>query len=369
MRVALVSPTVGQTRRGYERFMTDLHRVLGGDVELTLFKGAGPARPGEKVVPHLRRVGLLSRLARGRLRYLRHHLEFLSFGLGVLPHLVRGDFDLVHFIDPPLARSLSASRRLCHKRFGLLFTDAGPAPYDCSRWADHIHCLTPAARQQTLDGGLPEARLTMLPVGVEPGGFRVRAPRAELRQRCGIPEGSFVILSVASLNRHHKRLDHLIEEVARLSGEPLLWLDGSMHPDGDPTLLELAAERLGNRWRHTHLPSEQVGELYRLADVLVSTALDEPFGMAVVEAMAEGLPVVTHDSAHFRWLVGGAGHHVGMAGPGALAALLGALMRDRSELRRPCNPSDVLARFGWPSLRAGYLRMYETVARPRDERV
>ena len=366
MKVALLCPTVGQTRRGYERFITDLFDLLKADVDITLFKGAGASGPAEKVVPHIKRTGLLSRPFPHRFRYARSHLEFASFAIAMFPHLQRGGFDLVHFIDPLMGRWLRSSRRLASRRFGLLFTNGftngAPVPDHCSRWADHIHCVTPSALQETEEAGIPRERLTMLPPGVAPQRFVTPLDRDELRRRFDVPSDAFVILAITSLNRQHKRVDYLIEEVSRLEGNFLLWLDGSLHPDGDATLLQLASARLGTRFRHTHVPSDRVGELFKLADVMVSAALYETFGMALVEAMCCGLPVVAHDSPHFRWLVGSAEHLEDMRSTGNLAARLAQLMRRPVGLRNPIDPSDVVRRFGWGQLKAGYLEMYGRLA-------
>ena len=166
---------------------------------------------------------------------------------------------------------------------------------------------------------------------------------------------------MTSLNRQHKRVDYLIEEVARLDGDPLLWLDGSLQPDGDATLLELASQRLGNRYRLTHAPSDRLGELFRLADVMVSTSLHESYGMSVVESMCAGLPVLTHDSEHFRWLVGDAGHRVDMQTSGNLSARLAYLMRHPSELCGPVDAEAACRRFRWAGLKTAYLDMYRKV--------
>jgi len=362
MKVALVCPTVGQTRRGYERFITDLSGLLGGQIDITVFKGGGVCGPHEKVLRHLSRTGVMSRLFADRFRWPRYHLEFATFALALFPHLLRGGFDLVHFIDPPLGRLLHASRRMARGRFGLLFTNAAPLSSDGWRWGDHIHCLTPGALAEALKAGVSPKRLTMLPVGIDPQRFVTPWGRDELRRRYDVPADTFVILSVTSLNRHHKRVDYLIEEVAGLDGDFLLWIDGSLHPDGDPSLLDLASSRLGSRCRLTHVPSGRVGELYHLADVMVSTSLRESFGMSVVEAMCSGLPVLTHDSPHFRWLLGGAGHRVDMRPAGSLRARLAQLMRHPGDLRRVVDPESVARRFRWAGLKTAYLDMYRRAA-------
>jgi glycosyltransferase involved in cell wall biosynthesis len=350
---------VGQTRRGYERFLVDLHRVLRteGTIEATLFKGAGDAGPGEIVVPHVTRTGRLARALGDRLRYPRYHLEFLSFALSLGGTIGRGGFDVFHYIDPPLGRLLRTLRDLTGSAFRLLFTNAGPVSHDGSRFADHIHCLTPRARDEALARGVAEERLSMIPVGIDPGQFRWVSSREELRERLGLPRDVFVVLSVAALNRHHKRIDCLIEEVARVPSEVVLWLDGGLHPDGDRSLPDLGRRLLGERFRHSHVDSGRLSELYAAADVFVSAALDEPFGMAVVEAMSCGLPVVTHDSAHFRWLTADAGLRTDLSVPGNLAALLTDLV-EKGPCRRARDPASAVGRFDWGALAPAYVKMY-----------
>lgn len=362
MKVALVCPTVGQTRRGYERFMTDLFGLIRGDVDATLFKGAGEPEPGEYVVPHMKRTGFVARMAGNRLRYTRYRLEFASFAAALWPHLLRGKFDVVHAIDPALARPLAAMRGLVRSRYGLVFTDGGPAPFDATPYADVVHYVTPAQEREAVARGAMAQKGSVLPVGVDTSALAGMPDRDALRRRHGVGPETFVILAVTSLNRHHKRVDYLIDEIAGIPGDVLLWVDASVHPDGDASLIELARSRMGARFRHTHVASEQVGELYRLADVTVSAALHETFGMSLAEAMCAGLPVVAHDSPHFRWLLDGHGHLVDMASPGTLCATLTRLRGHRDELRRPADGEGARRRFAWAGLKEGYLDLYRRAA-------
>jgi glycosyltransferase involved in cell wall biosynthesis len=339
--------------------MSDVFRVLREDVDVTLFKGAGDETADENVVRHLSRTGVMSRICRERLRWPRYHLEFATFAAGLFPHLVRGKFDLVHFIDPPLGLPLKWMRRMMRKKFGLLFTNAGPRAFDASRWVDQTHCLTPASREESISLGAPADGVTMLPVGVDSERFSPSDDRSMLRKRYGVDESAFVVLAVTTLNRHHKRVDYLIEEAAMAGRELVLWIDGSLHPDGDPDLIELAKEKFGERCRITHVPSDEVRDLYRMADVMVSASLNESFGMSLVEAACCGTPVIAHEAPHFRWLLGDAGRFVDMRWPGKLAAGLRDVMDRRVESRG----TDVASRFGWDALKAGYLEMYRTAAR------
>ena len=358
MKVALVCPTVGQTQRGYERFFSDLLRVLQPDLDVHLFKGGGGNAPHQTLVPHLSRSGALARYFGPRMAYRRYQAEHASFALMLAPALWRGGFDVVHVIDPPLAHHLARLRSLARLQYRLLFSHGGPALVDPGAGVDHVHCLTDAARMQLQTLGVSAARSSVLPVGVALDRFVPSLERAALRQAHGVGPEQFVVLCVGAVNRDHKRIHHLIEEMSCAGGDALLWLDGSLHPHGDPTLLLLAQEKLGGRFRYTQVESSRVGELYAMADLMVSAAVEETFGMAVVEAMSAGLPVVVHDSPHFATLLGGGAHRINMQTPGALAQALGDWMAGRRPLAPPQDSRQAVSRFGWDSLRKHYIDMY-----------
>jgi glycosyltransferase involved in cell wall biosynthesis len=185
--------------------------------------------------------------------------------------------------------------------------------------------------------------------------------REELRREYGVPAGKFVILSVAALNRYHKRTHYLVDEAAKLEGDFLLWLDGSLD-HGDSDLIGYARSRLGERCRITQVPSSKVGELYRMADVMAHTATFEAFGLSIVEGASTGLPVLVHDAPHFRWLLPNPRAWVDMTEPGALASRIAFLMSHRDALPGIQCREPVMQRFDWAVLGAGYKTLYERVA-------
>jgi glycosyltransferase involved in cell wall biosynthesis len=284
----------------------------------------------------------------------------MTFALAMLPHLRNGAYDLVHTIDPPLTRVLHALRRKLGLRFRLLYTEACAMPPEDYPPADHTQQIAPSSFEAAVAHGHPAEGMSLLPCGFHPERFAAGPDRAALRRAHGVDPDAFVILSVAAINRNHKRIDHLIDEVARLEGRPLLWLDGSLD-HGDPDLIGYARRRLGDRCRITQVASDRVGELYRLADVMPHTATFEAFGLAMVEAAAAGLPVLVHDAPHFRWLLPRPECWVDMARPGALAERLAALMAGPIRLAALSDPAST-RRFAWDALRPRYRDLYQRVA-------
>lgn len=289
------------------------------------------------------------------------HAECLSLALSLLPVLARERYDVVHVIDPPLARLLYHLRETFSLSFRLLFSEGTAMPPGDYPPADLTLHMSQATYDRALAWGHPAERSRLLPCGIWTRRFAGGTDRAELRRRYGVTDSTFVVLCVAALNRGHKRVDHLVAEFESLPGDCLLWLDGSLD-HGDPDLRDLARRRLGSRVRVTHVASASVPELYRLADVKVLPSLFEAYGLAVVEAMAAGLPVLVHDCPHFRWLVGNPGNLVDMAAPGALRERLRALADDPELRARLRNPDLIREKLDWNVLGSAYIDLYRQVA-------
>jgi glycosyltransferase involved in cell wall biosynthesis len=363
LKIAIACPGIGLVQRGFERFCSDLFQVARNDFEVTLFKGAGSRSRQEKVLRFVSRTGKFVKILPvhklvGRTPY---HTECVTMALAMLPRLRGGAFDIVHTTDPPLTRILYKLRARLGLRFKLLYTEGCAMPPSDYPPADHTQQISPVTLEAALAFGHAPESMTLLPIGFFPERFAPSQDRAVLRRLYGIDENAFVVLSVAAINRDHKRTDYLIEETALLGGKALLLLDGIVD-QGDPSLIDYAHQRLGERCRITHVASDKVGELYHLADVMVHSATLESFGLAIIEAASCGLPVITHNAPHFQWLVPNPECWVDMGLPGALAARLRTLMADLARRNNLRCASQVVQRFSWHRLRFGYADLYRHVS-------
>ncbi len=120
-------------------------------------------------------------------------------------------------------------------------------------------------------------------------------PRRAARLQLDMPPEAPLLLFVANDYRR-KGLDALLQALAQLPPEIRLAVAGK--PDQEARYRQLARE-LGVALRVHFLGSqEDLGPLYRAADVLVHPTLEDSFAMVVLEAMAHGLPVVVSGPAH-----------------------------------------------------------------------
>ena len=341
----------------------DLFTLMGGELDVTLFKGGGATSAREKVPAFLPRNGRFVKLfpIHSLLGRTPIHVECMTFALSLVWYLRDGQFDVVHCIDPPLARILYKLRRLLGMQFRLLYTHGCTMPPSGYPPADHLQQVAEEAYDEALTAGIPAGAMTLLPCGIHPERFDAPKSKEELRREYGVAPDAFVILSIAALNRTHKRTHYLIDEAARLGGNYLLWLDGSMD-QGETDLIGYARSRLGDRCRITHVPSGKVGELYRMADIMAHASVFEAFGLSIVEAASAGLPVICHDAPHFRWLLPNPQAWVDMTSPGALAGRLSFLMAHPELLRDLQCREQIRQRFSWNDLRQEYKALYERVS-------
>ena len=362
MRIALACSGMGRVQRGYERFTEDLFNAINDRESVTLFKGDGVRTGTEKVLWSVSRDGLLKKIFPDSPvpRLQPYYYECLTFALSFLPHLVRGRYQIVHYIDPPLGNFLYRLRDKFRLDYQMVYTNGvGMSPRHYQR-PDHIHQMSLAHYQTAVDYGIPETRMTVLPPGVNKNRLLSAASKKEIRRKYGVADDTFVVLSVSAINRSHKRIDYLVEETAALSKDCLLWVDGHVE---DESILTVASERLGRNCRITHVSSQSVGDLYQLADLFVLASLEEGFGIAIVEAMYSGLPVLVHRNAHFSWLVGNENCLVDMENRGNLAARIAHLMDHPLELGAisSANAAEARKRFDWSASKEGYLEMYRRI--------
>ncbi|MFD5871807.1 glycosyltransferase [Streptomyces sp. NPDC060322] len=143
--------------------------------------------------------------------------------------------------------------------------------------------------------GVPAARIHTVPNGIDVDAFRFDAGRRRsTRALLGLPDTAFVVGGVGRLVPG-KRFDVLIRAVAALPGA---WL--VLAGDGpEATSLRALAARLGVAGRVRFLGecgapgvTPGVPEVLSAVDTFVSASREESFGLAVVEALAAGLPVV-----------------------------------------------------------------------------
>jgi alpha-1,6-mannosyltransferase len=215
-----------------------------------------------------------------------------------------------------------------------------------TRLADRVVVSSRFARAEYERVGASDLRL--VPLGVDLDEFR---PAASPRPG---GERTVLLVTVGRLSKE-KQPGRAIEALRALrsAGVPaglLVLGDGPMR-----TVLERSANGLPVRFLG-HVPDRRgVAHLVAAADVAVAPCAVETFGLAVLEALACGTPVVVPDGGAARELVGGAGS--GVVTDGTAAGLADGV-RALLDVPRPDRRAAARARaeqYPWSATVAGLL--------------
>ncbi|MDH4393726.1 MAG: glycosyltransferase family 4 protein [Aquabacterium sp.] len=323
MKVALLCSGLGHVLRGHETFARQLVQMLADRIDLTLFKGGGESSPGELVIPNIPRDSpLLARVhpkanpkwAASVADQERHRIESETFAYAALAPLMAGGYDVVHCLEREVCTVLHRERHLFARPPRLLFSNGGAIP-------DHELPPCDAVQEHTPYNARFSARnkAVVIPHGVDLTLFRPDAAPLP-RERLGIAPGRRVAISVGTICRHHKRMDHVIEAFAALP-EWHLMIVGQESPEADE-IRALGRARLGDRVSFHRALHPDLPQYYAAAEAFVLGSMFETFGIVYLEAMAMALPVFCTTHPNQRSIVADGGIYVDMRVPAALVAAI-----------------------------------------------
>jgi len=144
--------------------------------------------------------------------------------------------------------------------------------------------------------------------------------RVAARTRLHLPANALTILTVGPVGTaSQKRLDHLAREVA-LSNDTAVLLHVGSDEDGASGVRFAVNNTLGDRIRWLgRVTRSTLRDIMSAADLYSLGSLEEPFSIAILEALASGLPVVHHNDPVMTWQCGNGGIPVSMSDIGAAA--------------------------------------------------
>ena len=196
--------------------------------------------------------------------------------------------------------------------------------------------------------------------------------RDTLTRDAGWPDDTSILLAVGMMRAGAKQgsYEQLAAALPQLSGENWRLLVAGDGPQRGEIEAMLEAAAPGRVKLLGALPADRLAEIYALSDILVWPAVDEAFGIALLEAQAAGLPVVAGKARGVPDIIGsGVTGLLPPAGdPGAFAKAVQRLIDD-PELRGRMGSAAarrVRAKFDLPTASAMLASTLNTVsiARP-----
>jgi len=349
IKVALISSGLGNSSRGFEISTARWYRALRKHTKLDVRLYCGGDYPDGIKLWNIPRNSIWTRpllywpFFGERTRWeMTYVIEQFSFWTALNFELLRWKPDVVWLKDVPLAHLVLFARSLFALKFKMVFSNGGGFKPTTYKPFDVVQQIQRQSYQEALNLGTPPEKLELI-TNCIPAMTSTRN-RRDVRLALGLDESDWVVVCVAAWNKYHKRIDYLLEEVARIS-DPRVKLILCGTPEAETRgLQELGWNLLGDRAKWLTVSDDEVGDILRASDVFVLPSLRECLGNALMEAAMSGLPVATHphDAARFGieddfWMID-------LSVPGNLAKRLLWLREHPPEFERLSKLKDDVAR-------------------------
>jgi glycogen(starch) synthase len=235
--------------------------------------------------------------------------------------------------------------------------------------ADGVICCSHYMRGHVADVfGIDEARVTVIPNGIDPEDLVAVDDLVALRARFASPDERLVLLigRLVYEKGFQIALDALPGVIENLGDVRFLVAGSGTHEEE----LKRQATKLGLDEHGTFLGwigDDVLHSLYRIADLCVVPSLYEPFGIVALEAMASGVPCIVADTGGLREVV--PNHDVGLRfrskDPRSLARMMERVLTDEDLCDRlVLEASEHVLQFDWADVARQTLDVYRGLATP-----
>ena len=267
---------------------------------------------GRRYISAASEVALVARIARAQGADLIHSLAMTGPLRSLVAHVVTVP-DLIW---------------LAHPSSGLLATTTWKSVVPrVARGADRV--IGSVASRDDIAHRLrvPADRIDVIPLAASGVEASAAVPEADLRERFGLGAAP-VVLSVSSL-RAHKNLTRLVQamgRVARTSPSPVLVVPGLRGPETEEVVRVARASGTALELPGWVSGAELEG-LYATAACVVQPAMQEGFGLPVLEAMQRGVPVACSNRSSLPEVAGAAAAYFDPFDVGGMADAIGEVLR------------------------------------------
>ncbi len=357
---------LGKVKRGMEVHVESLFHNLSneGQFRCYLAKGGGETIGNSFAVWNINRDSWISFKIEKILKINRYFLENLTFFASILPKVITKRFTVIYLGDFPLYNFLYKWRKLFRSNYSLIFFTGGqtiPGNFDNAK--DVLHHVTDEYLDLAIKNGIPAQRQYVIPHFID---FPINAlvgqsEKESLRKKLSLPKNMNLILSVGAITAGIKRMDYVIEELSKLPQNYCLVLVGNDDYDSD-RIRDLGLKNLGaERFICQSVPHNEIWDYYRAADLFVLASNKESFGLVMVEALHEGLPVIADDYPASREILTPLDICKRLE-VNTLAKEIPLLIDGNLEESRMIRRESVLKKYRWISIKDDYITMFQSVA-------
>lgn len=330
MKIAITSSGLGHINRGVESWSKDLAYTLKSKgVNVTLYKGKGKVEGAiESVIPCISRnsffsklIGFLPKKFIWRFGFgSAFQIEATSFTWNLLPDLLINDFDIIHTQEANSALLLTWFKKLGLIKSQIILGHGTNESDSFLNNFENIQFLSPYDSRRF--SSLKVQRRFIISNFINIDDFKSGV--FSLRNDLKIEKDAFIILSVGMITAgKYKNMKFLIKTINEITNKLkrniYFLIAGSLARDSAEVIDE-GRRLLGNRVIFLkNYSRESMPSVYATADLFVLGSLEEMMPIALLEALASGLPCLANKYPVMEWMIGDGGECIEMSKEGELA--------------------------------------------------
>ncbi len=361
-RIAIVAFGMEHCRRGVEAHARMLFEKLKlePNIKPFLIKGSGSRQDDEIVLSVPKRDTWLN-LFLGKIRGYNVYWEQVWFmiRLGIFLLMHARKLDVVYTQEYVHLIGMGTLKKIFKWNFKLVYCE-GFVSSNITRvkYADALHeinkgnfeFIAPFSKKK----GTP---VRLIPHFFDPIWEEGTDDKGVLQEIELFKNDSRMLLYVGPTELDEKNFVRLEEAVATLDDSWCLLICGEV-PEERLIALNTDAQC---RVMSVYVSHAVMQRIYPLADQFVLPSIEEAFGIATIEAMGHGIPVLLHDSTHSRWLCADEEQCTDMSLKGAIVKYLSGIENHAGfkKLKGSRNQEYFLRTFTWEQLREQYLNILQ----------
>ncbi len=300
--IVLVCTGLGRINRGFEQYISSLAIHLS---TAPSFRQRIEVWSGGKVEIAGVTARKISSLPRDSRMIKKSRDAFLweqrSFFIGMIPALLHTKPSVIYLGEYQLYCYLYKIRKALGLKYSLVLYTGGQAIPGASVFdsgKDFVHHVTYRYLHECTH--IPKSRQAVLPHFIEQDFVYSSAVQNQIKR---LANGKQVVLSVGLLDDQTKRTGLLVDALVPLKQKVFPVFLGAESPE-TKMLRQKAAQAFGeNGFLMMQLPHPLLGDYYAVADVFVSCSPKESFGLAMVEALYHGLPVICSNFQEVKFVL------------------------------------------------------------------
>ncbi len=361
-KIFLVCTGLGIVQRGFETYIADLTgKLQSSTTTFTTTLYSGGKYESNKV--NSKQLFCISRNNRV-LNFLFGHaivseLELYSFFLSLLLETILNKPNVIYLGEYKLYCYLFKIRKLFNLSFSLVLYTGGqvsPGLYDVEK--DFVHHVTDVYYNELVKRGYPKERQFVLPHFISLSEKNHALTQVQLSSNSA---GKKIIVSVGMIDSKIKRMDQFVKVLAKEPKKYFPILLGESTSD-TPIIISQLENSFGKN--NFFLGKVNRGELFSYlnhADLFMLLSPRESFGLAAIEALSVGLPVICCDYSESRYVLKNVGTFVECNDPNKI--------KDKVDEILAIEPTDteiqqridfVKNNYSWEFLGNKYLQMFES---------